>query len=68
VHRVIVGTSAFGMSVDYPYVRHVFHHGLPSNVMNYMQEVGRIGRDGEGGEGIILLPRGAMPIDDERWE
>jgi ATP-dependent DNA helicase RecQ len=46
VHTVIVGTSAFGMSVDYPHVRYIFHCGLPTDAINFSQEVGRIGRDG----------------------
>lgn len=55
---VICATSAFGMGIDKADIRQVIHYHLPTNLADYVQEIGRAGRDGQPALAVLLYAPG----------
>ncbi|HLJ76128.1 MAG TPA: ATP-dependent DNA helicase RecQ [Acidobacteriaceae bacterium] len=63
---VIVATNAFGMGVDKPDIRFVYHADPSDSVDAYYQEIGRGGRDGKPAEAVLFYR--AQDINAQRYK
>lgn len=66
--KFVVCTSAFGMGINKPNLRWIFHYQAPLLLSEYIQEVGRGGRDGKLTEAMTLIsePSGWLNPEDKQ--
>lgn len=51
---IVIGTSAFGLGIDYQHARTILHACVPETLDRFYQEVGRAGRDGRASLSIAI--------------
>ena len=55
--RLVIATTSFSMGIDIPDVREIIHWGPPSDLEQYVQEIGRAGRDGKDSVAMLMFEK-----------
>lgn len=64
--RCVFATNALGLGVNFPNIRRVVHYGIPRDMEEYVQEIGRGGRDKGKFDALVLYkPYHLAHCDDQ---
>ncbi|XP_065893522.1 ATP-dependent DNA helicase RecQ-like isoform X1 [Dysidea avara] len=55
--RIVIATTSFSMGIDIPDIRQIIHWGPPTDIEQYVQEIGRAGRDGKESLAILMFEK-----------
>ena len=62
---LVIGTSAFGLGIDYQHARSVIHACIPEGISRYYQEIGRTGRDNRASIALLLPANSDFNVAEE---
>ena len=63
--RLVFATIAFGLGVNCPDIRQIYHWGAQDDVESYIQEVGRAGRDSLPSFAVLLYGKHTRRTSNE---
>ena len=55
--HLVIATTSFSMGIDIPDIRHILHWGPPSDLEQYLQEIGRAGRDRNNSVAVLMFEK-----------
>jgi len=55
--RVVIATTSFSMGIDIPDICKIIHWGPPTDIEQYVQEIGRAGRDGKESVATLMFDK-----------
>lgn len=55
--NLLISTTAFGMGIDIPNIRHIIHWAPALSIEDYYQQIGRAGRDGHRSYAHLLFSK-----------
>ena len=54
---LVIATTSFSMGIDIPDIRHILHWGPPSDLEQYLQEIGRAGQDRNNSVAVLMFEK-----------
>ena len=63
---ILLATSAFGMGINKKDICTIIHYHVPSNLEDYVQQIGRAGRNGEDSDVVLLYDERDMAVMKRR--
>ena len=55
--HIVIATTSFSMGIDIPDIRQIIHWSPPTEIEQYVQEIGQAGRDGEDSVATLMFDK-----------